>query len=83
MGRKAKETSEEERKIIINLHNQCKSLCEIAKFVNRPRSTVQTVIDRFSITKTLKNKPRGGASIKNHASIGSENFKLCKKKSKN
>ncbi|XP_026826240.1 uncharacterized protein LOC113562122 [Ooceraea biroi] len=60
MGRKNKETNEEERKIIIKLHNQCKSLREIAQLIDRPRSTVQSIIDRFCIRKTAKNKPRTG-----------------------
>lgn len=60
MGRKGKETSEEERKIIIRLHNQCKSLAEIGNIIGRPRSTVQGIIDRFCERKSLKNKPRSG-----------------------
>ncbi|KAL6256736.1 hypothetical protein P5V15_011668 [Pogonomyrmex californicus] len=46
---KGKESTEEEQKMIINLHNQCKSLEEIAKLVDKPRSTMQSIIDRFYI----------------------------------
>lgn len=60
MGRKGTEVTEEEKRIIINLHNQCKSLSEIAVSVSRPRSTVQGVINRYSERKTTKNKPRSG-----------------------
>ena len=60
MGRKAAETTENDRKIIIGLHNQCKSLAEIALIVNRPRSTIQSIIDRFGLRKTVQNKQRSG-----------------------
>lgn len=58
MGRKSKETTEEKQKIIIRLHNQCKSLSEIAQLLNKLRSTVQSIIDRFCNRKTVKNKHR-------------------------
>lgn len=64
MGRKGKETSLDERRMILRLHNQCKSSYEIAKSVGRPRSTVQSIIDRFGTTKTLKNQPRSGRPSK-------------------
>ena len=60
MGRKGSETTEDERKIIIRLHNQCKSLAEIARIVNRARSTIQSIIDRFGVRKTIQNKRRSG-----------------------
>ena len=60
MGRKGKETTEADRKLIIRLHKQCWSLKKIADAVGRPRSTVQSIIDRVSATKTLKNQPRSG-----------------------
>jgi len=59
MSRKGRETSEEQ-KIIIKLHNQCKSLREIAQLVNRPRSISQSIIDRFCERKTVQNMPRSG-----------------------
>jgi len=58
MGRKGSKTTEEERKIIIRLHNQCKSLAQISKIVGRARSTIQFIIDRFCSQKTVKNAPR-------------------------
>lgn len=60
MGRKGKETSPDERKLILRLHNQCKSSYEIAKLVGRPRSTVQSVIDRICVTKSIENQRRSG-----------------------
>jgi len=60
MGRKGKETTEEERKIVMRLHNQCKSLREIADVIGRPRSTIQSIIDRHCLTNTVKNMPRSG-----------------------
>ena len=60
MSRKGQETSFQERKLIVRLHNQCKSSYEVAKLVGRPRSTVQSVIDRFCTTKTFRNQPRSG-----------------------
>jgi len=55
MSRKGRETSEEEQKIIIKLYNQCKSLREIAQLVDRPRSTIQSIIDRFYERKIVQN----------------------------
>jgi len=59
MSRKCRETSEEKQKII-KLHNQCKSLREIAQLVDRSRSTIQSIINRFCERKTVQNKPRSG-----------------------
>lgn len=53
-----RKTTEPERKIIINLHNQCKSIREIGRIVGRTHSTVQGVIYRFSVRKTIKNKTK-------------------------
>ena len=60
MGCKSTETTKSERALIIKLHNQCNLLSEIAKVINRPRSTVHSIIDRFGTTKSLQNKPRSG-----------------------
>jgi transposase len=60
MGSKGSETTEEERKIIINLHNQCKTLSEISRIVNRPRSTIQGITDRYGTRKTVKDNRRSG-----------------------
>ncbi|KAJ4427163.1 hypothetical protein ANN_24779 [Periplaneta americana] len=60
MGSNRKETYEETRKVIIKLHNQCKTLREISEIVGRPRSTIQSITDRFCLSKTVKNKPSPG-----------------------
>lgn len=60
MGRKGRETTVQERRIIIKLHNETKSLSEISRTLGRPRSTIQSIIDRFGVEKTLRNQPRSG-----------------------
>lgn len=59
-GRKGKETTIEERKIILRLHSQQKSYADIAKIVNRTRSTVQYIIKRFENENNIENKHRNG-----------------------
>lgn len=58
--RSSKYSTVEERNIIVNLHNQVKSLSEISKIVNKPKSTIKGIIDRFGSTKTLENQPKTG-----------------------
>jgi transposase len=60
MGRKGSETTEEERIIIINVHNQCKTLGEISRIANRPRSTIEGITDRYGTRNTVKNNRRSG-----------------------
>lgn len=60
MGRKGKETTVEERKIILNLRNQNKTIKEISEIVNRPKSTITSIIKRFSGSENLQNKARIG-----------------------
>lgn len=38
---------------------------QVSEIVNRPRSTIQGVIDRYRDRKTLKNKSRSGCTRKN------------------
>jgi len=42
-GGKDRKTNKEERKIIVKLRNQCKSLREIAQLVDKPQSTIQLI----------------------------------------
>ena len=63
MVRKGKETTTEERNIVINMYKQ-KTLSEIASTVNRSRTIVFYIIKRFKETQTLVNKPRSGAPSK-------------------
>lgn len=55
-----KELSIEERKIIINSHENGISYSEIGKIINRSKSTVQKVINRFKSENLIANKPRTG-----------------------
>jgi len=55
MSHKGKEINEEERKIIIKLH---KSIREIAQLVDKPRLTIQSIIDRFCKEKKKKTSER-------------------------
>ena len=53
MAPKRKETTEEERKIIINLREKNKSIREIGEIVRRPYSTVKKIIDIYKTTKKI------------------------------
>lgn len=55
-----KETTIEERQIVMNLYSDVKSEREIAKIVSRPRSTVNSIIKHFKTTGTVLNKIRSG-----------------------
>lgn len=48
------------REIIVKLKNEGKSLREIGAIVNKPRSSVQRVIENFKSSKKITSKPRGG-----------------------
>lgn len=78
MGRKRAETTIEERKMITNLHNQCKSLAEISRIVSRPRSTIQGIIDRYGIRKRLQNNSRSGRPRKINQYTGRVIIKMIK-----
>lgn len=54
------ETQLETRKIIVNLHEDGKSLREISKIVKRAVSTVKKIIDKFKKFNTLDNFKRSG-----------------------
>lgn len=57
---KTKETTLEERKIIVKLHNDLKSERKIAAIVGKPRTTIHYIISRYNQTGTLNSKPRSG-----------------------
>lgn len=52
------------RKLIVNLKNEGKSLSEIAGVVNRPRSSVQYVLQNYQKTKSLETTPGRGRKPK-------------------
>lgn len=60
MPKKDKETSQDERRIILKLKKEGKSLSEISKIIGRPRPINQSIIKRFGSRKSLQNKPRCG-----------------------
>lgn len=60
MGRKCKETTLEERKIIINLFKEGKSYAKIAEILKRSRSTIQSIINKFKTEGILHNLKRSG-----------------------
>lgn len=60
MGRKGKETTAEERKIVLRLHQENKSYAEIAKVINRSRYTIRNIIKRFQGGNSLRNRHRTG-----------------------
>ncbi|VVC32604.1 Transposase IS30-like HTH domain [Cinara cedri] len=51
MSRKKSRTNKTERELILRLHNQCQSLRQISKIVNRAHSTVKDMIDRYNESK--------------------------------
>lgn len=60
MGRKGSETTVEERRIAVNAFCAGKSYREIAVLLERPITTVKTIISRFGKEGFLSNKPRVG-----------------------
>lgn len=63
MGRKSKETTKEERKIIVNMANKGHSYKFIAETMNRPVTTVKTIVYRYKITGQYENKERSGRPV--------------------
>ncbi|GFT23213.1 uncharacterized protein TNCV_1859171 [Trichonephila clavipes] len=58
MDLKGKEITPEERKIIIKLRNEGKTLREIGKIVGRTHSSIQRVINNYTSSKSVISKPR-------------------------
>lgn len=58
MGRKSSELSDEQRKIVIDLHNDGKSLREIAKIMKRSASTIQYVVSKYKKSGQFKKSRR-------------------------
>ncbi|GIY25670.1 uncharacterized protein CDAR_263481 [Caerostris darwini] len=64
MDLKGKEITPEERKIIIKLRNEDKTLREIGKIVGRTHSSIQRVINNYTSSKSIISKPRSGRPSK-------------------
>ncbi|GIY61493.1 uncharacterized protein CDAR_226811 [Caerostris darwini] len=58
MDLKGKEITPEERKIIIKLRNEGKTLREIGKIVGRTHSSIKRVINNYTSSKSIISKPR-------------------------
>ncbi|GFX22718.1 transposable element Tc1 transposase [Trichonephila clavipes] len=59
-----KEITPEERKIIIKLRNEGKTLRETGKIVGRTHSSIQRVINNYTSSKSVISKPRFGRPSK-------------------
>ncbi|GIY47687.1 uncharacterized protein CEXT_588921 [Caerostris extrusa] len=64
MDLKGKDITPEERKIIIKLRNESKTLREIGKIVGRTHSSIQRVINNYTSSKSIISKPRSGRPSK-------------------
>ena len=53
-------STREEKKLILAIHEECKSYSETAGILRRPKSVVYRVISRFKADKILELKPRTG-----------------------
>ena len=62
-SRKMCETTEAERKIILNLNKHGKSYAEIGKIVNRSRYTICSIVKRFKFELTVTNARSGRPRI--------------------
>lgn len=60
MGRKRKETTEEERRIAVRQFKAGKSYKDISELLCRPITTVKSIIYRFTKTQKYRNVPRKG-----------------------
>lgn len=64
MGRKGKETSVEERTVIVRAYCQGKSYRDIADLMDRPLSTIKSIISRYGKNGFVTNKKRTGCPKK-------------------
>lgn len=59
-----RQTTVEERKIVVKLHNETKKIREIADIVGIPKSTVYNIIERYGKERSFVNKPKSGRPSK-------------------
>ncbi|GIY33294.1 uncharacterized protein CDAR_382841 [Caerostris darwini] len=64
MDLKEKEITPEERKIIIKLRNEGKTLREIGKIVGRTHSSIQREINNYTSSKSIISKKHSGRPSK-------------------
>ncbi|XP_047116087.1 uncharacterized protein LOC124796046 [Schistocerca piceifrons] len=60
MGRKEKETTIDERNIVVAQYFQHKSYAEIANIIGRSRATVQSIVKRYKDRHVVINSERHG-----------------------
>ena len=64
MGRKSKETSQEDRRIVVRLYEEGKSFKYISNTIARPITTVKNIVFRFQRSNKIQNAPRNGRPSK-------------------
>lgn len=67
MGRKGKELSPEEKRIVINIFESGNSITEISRLLQRSHSTVSSFIRRYLLRGEIENRRRSGRPKKNYA----------------
>ena len=67
MGRKGKELSPKEKRVVINIFECGTSITEIGRLLKRPHSTVSTFIRRYLLRGELENRRRSGRPKKEYA----------------
>ena len=56
MGRKGKELSPEEKRVVVNIFESENSITEISRLLNSPHSTVSSFIRRYLLRGELENR---------------------------
>ena len=60
IGRKGKELSPEEKRVVINIFERRTYITEIGRLLKRPHITVSTFIRRYLLRGELENRRRSG-----------------------
>ncbi|CAC5420358.1 unnamed protein product [Mytilus coruscus] len=60
MGRKGKELSPDLKRIAVDLFRNGEKISDIARILQKPRSTISGIIRRFQDAGTIENRPRSG-----------------------
>ena len=61
MGRKGKELSPAEKRVVINIFERENSITENSRFLKRPHSTVSSFIRCYLLRGELENRRRSGS----------------------
>ena len=79
MGKKTKETSVEQRKLVVKLVNSSKSMQEVANLVECSKGTVFNIITKEKQTGCVENRPRSGRLSKITPRNQLKSFAMLKK----